>query len=359
MGVVPFLPVSVSKKNLFTALAGLSFIIALLGIPVWYRGSYIQTLGFFTFLFVSLAVAWNILGGYAGQVSFGHGTFLGIGAFTTAAIALRGVPAPLTIPIAGLFAMIYGLLWGYPTLRLRGPYFSIATIGIGEATRLLMINLDDLIRKIPVIGEVVRDRPLTGGASGLNLPIPPDIQSYALNYYYGTLTFMLVTIAVSWWVGRSRFGLALRAINMDPDAAETLGVSTARYKVLALMLSAFLVGVAGSLYAQYFLFIDPREMFSFQNSIAMVLMPIIGGIGTLWGPVIGATVFTIVQDRVSTGHVDIAGISINLVQFNLLLYGLLLVLIVLFEPGGVLGLLRRALPSRLAKPAGSRAQKVE
>ncbi|HEY6040736.1 MAG TPA: branched-chain amino acid ABC transporter permease, partial [Anaerolineae bacterium] len=353
MGIVPFLPVSVSKENLFTALAGLSFIIALLGVPVWFRGSYFQTLGFFTFLFVSLAVAWNILGGYAGQVSFGHGTFLGIGAFTTAAITLRvGIPAPLTIPFAGLFAMIYGLLWGYPTLRLRGPYFSIATIGIGEATRLLMINLDDLLRAIPFVGDLVKTRPLTGGASGLNLPIPPDIQSYALNYYYGTFAFMLVTIVVSWWVGRSRFGLALRAINMDPDAAETLGVSTARYKVLALMLSAFLVGVAGSLYAQYFLFIDPREMFSFQNSIAMVLMPIIGGIGTLWGPVIGATVFTIVQDRVSTGHVDIAGISINLVQFNLLLYGLLLVLIVLFEPGGVLGLLRRALPSRLEKPAG-------
>jgi branched-chain amino acid transport system permease protein len=225
---------------------------------------------------------------------------------------------------------------------LRGPYFSIATIGISEATRLLMINMDDMLRGVPVLGDLVKDRPLTGGASGLNLKIPSDIITYQLNYYYIALAFLLVTIFASWWIRRSRFGLALFAINMDPDAAETLGVSTARMKVIALAISAFFVGVAGSLYAQYFLFIDSRELFSFQNSIAMVLMPTIGGIGTVGGPVLGAVVFKIIDDRLSTARFDVGGIPINLVSLNLLLYGTLLVLIILFEPGGVLGLLRRA-----------------
>lgn len=327
--------------------AGLALLAALLAVPVLFPGSYWQTLGFITFLYVGLSSAWNILGGYAGQVSFGHSTFLGLGAFTTGAIAVRtGVAPALTIPAAGVVAALYSLLWGYPTLRLRGPYFAIATIGIGEATRLLMINLDDLLRGIPVLERLVRDQPLTGGATGLTLRTPPNIQAYALVFYYVTLAFALGTLAVSWWVRRSRFGLALAAINMDPDAAETLGVSTGRYKVLALAVSAFLVGVAGSLYAQYFFFIDPREMFSFQNSIAMVLMPIIGGIGTLWGPVLGAVMFKVVEDRLSTARLALGGVTVNFVQFNLLLYGLLLVLIILFEPGGLLGLLRRAVRTR-------------
>ncbi len=344
-------------RRSFPILAGLIALGLIAALPVLARGSYWQTLGFLTFLFVGMSVAWNILGGYAGQVSFGHGTFYGIGAFTTAAVALRaGVPPVLTLPLAGLMAMLYGWLWGYPTLRLRGPYFSIATIGIGEATRLLMINLDDLLRGMPVLNALVKNQPLTGGASGLTLQTPPDIQAYQLAYYYGALAFMLLTLAVSAWIQRSRFGLALTSINMDVDAAETLGVNTARYQVYALMVSAFLVGLAGSLYAQYIFFIDPREMFSFQNSIAMVLMPIIGGIGTLWGPVIGAVVFTIVQDRLQTTRLVLGNFTLSLVQFNLLMYGLLLVLIILFEPLGVMGLVRRAVRrmkgSRHERPAG-------
>lgn len=332
----------------FIQLSAIITLALLAALPMIYRESYWQTLGFITFLFVSLSLSWNILGGYGGQISFGHSTFLGLGAFTTAAIALRtGVPAWLTIPVAGVVAMLYSVVWGYPTLRLRGPYFSIATISVGEATRVLMINLDDLLRDVPLLKELVRSRPLTGGASGLTLTTPSDIQSYALKYYYGALLLMLVVLWISWRVERSPFGLALRAINMDENAAETLGVNTSRYKVAALMLSAFLVGVAGSLYAQYFLFIDPREMFSFQNSIAMVLMPVIGGVGTLWGPVLGAVVFKVVEDRLSTAQLSVGAMSINLVQFNLLLYGLLLVLIILFEPGGVLGLIRRARRGRL------------
>ncbi len=352
--------IKLSTQSVFVLLIAVISLAFLAAIPFLNVSKYWQTLGFITFLFAGMSVAWNILGGYGGQVSFGHATFLGLGAFTTAAISIRtGAPPLVTIPIAGLVAAVYGLLWGYPTLRLRGPYFSIATIGISEATRLLMINLDDLLRGVPILSELVKDRPLSGGASGLNLKIPPNIQSYQLNYYYFALAFLVVVVVASWWIRRSRFGLALFAINMDADAAETLGIGTARYKVIALLVSAFFVGVAGSLYAQYFLYIDSREMFSFQNSISMVLMPIIGGIGTVGGPVLGAVVFKIIEDRLSTSRFDIGTIEVNLVRFNLLLYGALLVLIILFEPGGVLGLLRRAaksrLGSRIARLAGAKA----
>ena len=304
-------------------------------------GGYLQTLGFLTFLYVILSTAWNIMGGYAGQTSFGHATFYGLGAYTTAILALRGVPPLLTMPLAGLIAAAYGFLWGYPCLRLRGQYFAIATIGVGEATRLLMLNLDDLIANSPLLGGLLQRGVLTGGATGLMVPTPPDIQAYATGFYYFGLVLTLLVLLVSYWVKKSKFGLGLFAINMDMDAAETVGVNTTRSKIQALMLSAFLVGVAGSLYAQYVFYIDPQTVFGFPVSIAMVLMPTIGGIGTLAGPILGAVVYVVVQDRILTANLTLGDIRLSLSSMHLLVYGGLLVLIVLFEPKGLMGLFGR------------------
>ncbi len=305
------------------------------------RGGYLQTLGFLTFLYITLSTAWNILGGYGGQTSFGHATFYGLGAYTTSILALRGIPGLLTIPVAGLVASLYGLLWGYPCLRLRGQYFAIATIGVGEATRLLMLNLDDLIKNNHVLKGFLQKGVLTGGATGLMLPTPPDIRSYATGFYYGVMVLMFAALFVSWWVKNGKFGLGLFAINMDVDAAETVGVSTTRYKILALMLSAFMVGISGSIYAQYVFYIDPQTVFGFPMSIAMVLMPIIGGIGTLAGPILGAVVYIVVQDRILTANLNLGFINLSLSSLHLLMYGGLLVLIILFEPKGLLGMYRR------------------
>lgn len=304
-------------------------------------GGYLQTLGFLTFLYVTLSTAWNILGGYAGQTSFGHATFYGLGAYTTSILALRGIPALLTLPIAGMVASLYGLLWGYPCLRLRGQYFAIATIGVGEATRLLMLNLDDLIKNNDLLKGFLQKGVLTGGATGLMLPTPPDIRSYATGFYYGVIGLMIAALLVSWWVKKGKFGLGLLAINMDMDAAETVGVNTTRYKILALMLSAFMVGIGGSIYAQYVFYIDPQTVFGFPMSIAMVLMPIIGGIGTLTGPILGALVYIVVQDRILTANLDLGFIKLSLSSLHLLVYGGFLVLIILFEPKGLMGMYRR------------------
>ena len=320
----------------------LALIIFLLLVPfLGIGGGYLQTLGFLTFLYVILSTAWNIMGGYTGQISFGHATFYGLGAYTTSILALRGINPLMTMPLAGVIAALYGLLWGYPCLRLRGQYFAIATIGVGEATRLLMLNLDDLIKNIPLLKEALQDGVLTGGATGLMLPTPEDIHSYAMGFYYLAMGLMFAALLASWWVKKSKFGLGLFAINMDIDAAETVGVNTVSYKNLALVLSAFMVGIGGSIYAQYMFYIDPQTVFGFPMSISMVLMPTIGGIGTIVGPILGAVVYIVVQDRILTANIEIGTFTLSLSTLHLLLYGGLLVVIVLFEPKGILGLQKR------------------
>jgi branched-chain amino acid transport system permease protein len=256
-----------------------------------------------------------MLGGYAGQVSFGYAAFFGTAAYVTAILWSRYQWEPvLTLPFAGAGAVLVALLVGLPCFRLLGPYFSIATIGIGEAARVLALNLDQV----------------TGGASGLNLPLAVPPKSW---FYWSALALAVVAISLSAWMRASRLGLGLFALRMDQDAAESLGLRTALFKNLAHCASAFLVGIAAGLYVTYFSYVHPNQVFGFDLSIGMVLMAVIGGIGTLWGPVLGAAIYFPVRQLLLSQP--------GLVAVNLLIYGGLLVAIVLFEPGGLLGLLRR------------------
>jgi branched-chain amino acid transport system permease protein len=281
-------------------------------------------LGFLSFIFVTLAVAWNLVGGYAGQISFGYAAFFGTGAYVTALLWSREHWDPVaTLPLAGLAAVLVALVVGLPCFRLVGPYFSIATIGMSEASRVLALNLDQI----------------TGGASGLNLPLDVPGKSW---FYWSGLGLAVVAVGLSAWVRASRFGLGLFALRMDQDAAESLGLNTPFFKNLVHCLSAFLVGVAAGLYVVYFSYIHPNQVFGFDLSIGMVLMGVIGGVGTLWGPVLGAAIYYPVRQLLLS--------QASLVAFNLLVYGGLLIAIVLFEPGGVLGLVQRFLPARQSAP---------
>jgi branched-chain amino acid transport system permease protein len=272
-------------------------------------------LGFLTFIFVTLAVSWNMVGGYAGQVSFGYAAFFGTAAYVTAILWSRYQWDPvLTLPFAGLAAVAVALMVGLPCFRLLGPYFSIATIGVGEASRILALNLDQL----------------TGGASGLNLPLAVPSKPW---FYWSGLALAVVAVAVSAWLRASRIGLGLFALRMDQDAAESVGLNSTLYKNIAHCASAFLVGVAAGLYVVYLSYIHPDTVFSFNLSISMVLMGVIGGVGTLWGPVLGATIYLPLQQLLLAQP--------SLVAVNQLIFGGLLIAIVLFEPGGLLGLLRR------------------
>jgi len=265
------------------------------------------------FIFLAAALAWNWIGGFAGQVSFGHAAMFGVGGFVAARIAQAHlVPFWLTWLVGGLAAGSYGLAWGHPTLRLRGPYFSIATIGVGEATRLVATYWQDF----------------TGGASGLALPIDPGLK-YTLYWY--ALYFLALVAVGSYAIRNSRVGLGLMSIKSDVDAAADVGVPVVFSQDLVLFLSSAVVGVAGGIYASYFSYIEPSDMFGFDRSISFVLMAVIGGVGTVFGPALGAVVFVLLRLYLIASYP----------QLYLGLYGLLLVLAVLFEPLGISGLIFR------------------
>jgi branched-chain amino acid transport system permease protein len=275
------------------------------------------------FLMVAGALAWNWMGGFVGQVSFGHAAMFGVGGFVAARLLLAtSLPPPLAWLLGGLAAGVFAL-GAHPTLRLRGPYFSIATIGLGEATRLVFTYWEDF----------------TGGASGLSLPIDVDMK-YRL-YWWG-LGLTALVAAASFLIRRSTLGLQLLAIKADVDAAADVGVSATFYQDLIFVLSGAVVGVTGGLWASYFSYIEPNDMFGFDRSIGFVLMSVIGGVGTVFGPVLGAVVFVLLRQYLLASYP----------QLYLGLYGLLLIFIILFEPLGITGLVQRA---RRLFPAGRAA----
>jgi branched-chain amino acid transport system permease protein len=262
---------------------------------------------------VILASSWNILGGLAGQVSIGYAAFIGIGAYTTVLLSLRGVNPYATIPLAAFLAALFSVLIGLPTFRLRGPYFTIATIGVSEAVRVLASGVS-----------------FTGGSSGIRMPAGSF--DFAVNYRAMTLLAVIVVALVA-FLSRRPFGLALAAVRQDIDAAEALGIDATRVKLMAHALSAALVAVAGSLYAINFQYVSPGSVFDFRLSLSIVLMPIIGGVGSLAGPVLGAVIFSYLQIKL---------LSVPALRDSyLFIYGGLLILVMLFEPKGIVGLWNR------------------
>ena len=272
---------------------------------------------FITFVWTITSVAWNLVGGFTGQVSFGFAVFYGLGAYTAGLMINAGGSPYLGFIEAAAIAALASFFVGLPSFRLRGPYFAIATIGLTEAIRVIMSNLK-----------------ITGGASGLS--IIEHRQFRQVEHYYTALVAVALAVLVSMAIAGSRFGLALRAIKQDEDAAASLGVNPYQSKLWIHAIAAALTGVAGALHARYAVFIDPSGgpggVFAFQTGISILLMPVIGGIGTVWGPVLGGVVFGIVEEE----------LVVNFPNVHLLLYGILLILIILLEPGGLAGLLQKA-----------------
>jgi len=263
--------------------------------------------------YVVLASAWNLLGGFAGQVSLGYSAFVGIGAYTTVLLSNAGWSPWLTLPVSAALAVAFSVVVGLPTFRLRGPYFTIATIGVGEAVRVIASGLE-----------------FTGGSSGLRMPA--GTFNFDSNYY-AMAVLALLTVALVAWLQQSAFGLSLEAIRQDIDAAEALGVHSTQAKLQAHAISSGLVALAGSLFAMNFQYISPGSVFDFRLSLTIVLMPIVGGMGTIVGPVLGAILFSYLQIKLLA--------SPTLRDSYLFIYGGLLVVVMLFEPGGIVGLWER------------------
>ncbi len=306
------LPTWLSKRALAVFVG--AFVLLYLAPFVLNLGDYLHNIVGLTFMFMAAGLAWNWLGGYVGQISFGHAAMFGTGGFVSARLAITfGLPFWATWLIGGVVAGLYALLWGHPTLRLRGPYFSIATIGVGEATRLVATYWTDF----------------TGGSSGLSLPIGDGPTKYQL-YWYG-LYLLAAVVVLSYWLRKSRIGLGLLAIKEDVEAASDVGVNPTFYQDVVLVLSGTVVGVCGGFYASYQAFIDPLDMFSFDRSISFVLIGVIGGVGTILGPAMGAIVFIVIQEFLLASYP----------QLYLGLYGVLLIVVILFEPLGLSGLIMR------------------
>jgi branched-chain amino acid transport system permease protein len=299
------------------------FFALLLTLPLWLRDAYLQQIVFRVVIFAILGIAWNLVGGYAGQLSLGHVAYFGIGAYSVALFHEHfGLNPWLGTLLGVVLACLAALLIGSLTFRLRGPYFVLSTIAAAEILRLLALNLS-----------------FTHGAIGMTAPSLFAEPYGDLKTYYATLPLLGVAFAAAVYTHRSRFGYYLRAIRENEDTAMAVGVNPALEKLKALLVSAVLVAAAGALYAGVFQFIGPDSVLTVDLSVQMALIAMLGGAATVWGPIIGAVVLTVAAE----------GLKAYLERAHLLFYGLLLVLVVLFLPGGLVSIskqrwFRRAAP---------------
>ena len=302
--------------------------------PLIWQTPFQQRLGALVLLYAIAASGWNILGGYAGQMSIGHVVFFGCGAYgALAAFQHLGLPPIAGLPIGVLASVLIAAVIGVPTLRLSGHYFSMATIGVAELVRLIVINTEFL-----------------GAAVGLSGPtVPRSVMDLsfisALPYYYLFLAVLIGTLALTAWMENSRMGYYLRAIKDSERAARSLGAAAGRYKLWAFMLSAAVTAVAGSLYAIMFGFIDPDSGLGILLSVKMLIMAALGGAGFLFGPLVGAVILVPLEE-ISNNLFGGAGGGLTFV-----IYGAIIMLLARFQPGGLLDLLHRRLLPRLRRPA--------
>jgi branched-chain amino acid transport system permease protein len=268
-----------------------------------------------------LGVAWAILGGFAGYASFGHAAFIGVGAFTAGLVESRfpTLPEPLLL-VLGLgtgatCCAILSALLAYPLLRLRGTFFAIAMLGVSH-----------------VCSEVTNNVDIFQGSMGLNFPpIAPATMDPASFFYEVYLAAALFVLLVAWQIRRSRFGAGLLSIREDEDTARMLGVPTERYKRIAFVVSAVLTGLLGVIFAHSLGYITTESVYRDDTNLSLIVYSLLGGMGTLFGPVIGAGLLVFITDVILS----------RLLDFHLFATGLLLVLLVLLAPGGIMGLLKR------------------
>jgi branched-chain amino acid transport system permease protein len=277
------------------------------------------------FMFATLALAWNIIGGFAGYASFGNVAFFGLGGYTVATLMTRlKWPFWPALVVAALVGIAFAVVVGLPVLRLRGHYFAIATLGVAEGMREIVINAPTL----------------TGGNAGITIPAVgvEATTSYPgeTGFYYYFLALMLITLAVEWVVANGRFGYSLRAIAQDEDATASVGVNTTRAKVAAFALSGMFTALAGALFAFQLVNIYPQRMFSVEITVLTVVMAVIGGAGTVLGPLIGAVSLQFLSEYLRTNFLDL----------HTFIFGAIIIIAVLFLPEGAVKFTRDATTGR-------------
>jgi branched-chain amino acid transport system permease protein len=297
--------------------------IAILVVPFVGFSEYLIRLVAMIFLWIGKAGCWNILSGYTGYIDFGAVGYYGIGSYVTALLMSRAqAPFLFSILISGLVSALIALPIGLPTLRLRGAYFGIATLAFAEAMKQIVLEFDK------TAGVHFFE-----GPHGITLPIGPRNEFF---YYFG-FGVMVVVIGMAYWIKRSKFGYALRAIREAEQAAELAGVDTLRAKVKAYMISAFFLGLIGGIDTYWLTYITPHMVFDILITIQMVVMSLLGGIGTVFGPVVGASFLTIIYELL---HRDFP-------YTYTIIVGFIIVGVVLLMPKGIIGTLKEEFKGQL------------
>ena len=287
-----------------SSLAAIALAIAFAALPLVTERNDVLNLCVQIFLAVVMAQSWNLLGGYTGQINLGHAAFFGLGALVTRALWVGGTPLIFGLVAGSLVAMLFGVLIGVPAFRLRGAYFAIGTLGLAEILRITVGNV------LPQISTISAR----------------ELAAYnMLTRYYLTYALAVICIAVVAFLIRSRLGLGIRAVREDEAAAEATGVGALRHKLIALALSTSFAGLAGGAFAYYHVSYYPQHTFSPAWTFDAVLMTFIGGVGTLYGPVLGAFFYVILKEV----------LALRWVEFHLIIFGLLFMMVVLFFPGGL------------------------
>jgi branched-chain amino acid transport system permease protein len=301
-------------------------------VPKLIADVYLLNVLILTLMFAALSQGWNILGGYCGQVSLGHALYFGIGAYATSILFVKfGIVAWAGMFAGGVISALVALALGYPCFRLKGHYFSIATIVIAEIGLLLIHNWE-----------------YAGAALGIQWPFGPDSWmrlQFARDkapYFYVALGMFAVTWLVTFLIVESRWGYWWRAVKDFPEAAESLGVTVFRSKMAAGAISAFFTAVGGGFYAAFVSYIDPDSVMQFRFSLLMALPAVLGGVGSLWGPAVGAAIL-IPLAELTRSYLGGSGTG-----FDLIIYGALVMLVTLIRPEGVLGFVQNKVARKAA-----------
>ena len=315
-------PVFNTNKNMAYILFG--FLGFLILFPFLSPSQFLLHLMIMIFMHAVISQSWNIIGGFSGQISLGHGAFFGIGAYASSFFYVEfGLTPWIGIIIGILICAVIAILVGIPMLRLSGHYFAIATLLVGISFQVVFQRWD-----------------LVGAASGLWIPLTSEDSYYAMQfhsskapYYYLFLIFFVIIFFITWLISRSKLGYRLRAVRDDAQAAQSLGIDVAKHKIIAFAISAMMMAPMGSLFAQYILIVDPDRMFNFEISIIALLISVLGGIGYVWGPLVGTIILIPLAEYARIFFGGTGG------AVDLMVYGIVLMIICVFKPSGIISLL--------------------
>jgi len=295
-------------------------LLLLLLLPFFISSYYVHFL-IILFIYMCLAESWNIIGGFCGQVSFGHAAFFGVGAYAASLLHVYlNFPVIFAIILGGLASSFLALIIAYPFLKLKGPAFAIGTLGFTEFMKIIILN----------------EEKWTHGAAGFENPVTTYLSIPKYGWYLGALIILLITIFASYKISKSKFGLALFSIKEDLEAAEALGINSIKYMILAFTISTFFAGLIGGIYAFYMTYIEPYSIFSSALSIGCVTMSVLGGSGTVIGPLLGALIIQLLNEFFKS----------FLAQTYLIINGVILILVVLTMPEGIISGIRKFIKSK-------------